>query len=60
MGCYEEALKHYTEADLQSLTEKSLPSRSLRIVAESYAVKGCFKKIINNVYRNKYIEHVYL
>uniref|UniRef100_A0A0K8TA39 Tetratricopeptide repeat protein 7 N-terminal domain-containing protein n=2 Tax=Lygus hesperus TaxID=30085 RepID=A0A0K8TA39_LYGHE len=39
-GHYEEALKHFMEADLHSLTEKPLPSRSLKIVAESYAVKG--------------------
>ncbi|KAK9502249.1 hypothetical protein O3M35_011053 [Rhynocoris fuscipes] len=46
MGMYEEALKHFMEADLQSLTEKSLPSRSLKIVAESYAVKGlCLEKV---------------
>ncbi|XP_014242615.1 tetratricopeptide repeat protein 7B isoform X2 [Cimex lectularius] len=45
-GQYEDSLKHYMEADLQSLTEKSLPSRSLRIVAESYAVKGlCLEKV---------------
>lgn len=40
MGMFEESLNHYNEADLQSLTEKALPSRSLRIVAESYAIKG--------------------
>lgn len=40
MGMFEEALNYYNEADLQSLTEKALPSRSLRIVAESYAIKG--------------------
>lgn len=40
MGFYEESLNHYIEADLQSLTEKALPCRSLRIVAESYAIKG--------------------
>ncbi|XP_073996401.1 tetratricopeptide repeat domain 7 [Rhodnius prolixus] len=46
MGCYEDSLKHFMEADLQSLTEKSLPSRSLKIVAESYAVKGlCLEKV---------------
>ncbi|XP_014284960.1 tetratricopeptide repeat protein 7B isoform X1 [Halyomorpha halys] len=46
MGHYEEALKHFMDADLHSLTEKSLPSRSLRIVAESYAVKGlCLEKV---------------
>lgn len=46
MGFYEESLNHYNEADLQSLTEKPLPSRSLRIVAESYAIKGlCLEKV---------------
>lgn len=50
MGMFEESLNHYNEADLQSLTEKALPSRSLRIVAESYAIKG---KILNNVNHKK-------
>ena len=40
MGMYEEALKHYQQAELHTLTEKPLPCRSLRIVAESYAIKG--------------------
>lgn len=45
MGLYEDALHHYDQAELQTLTEKHLPSRSLRIVAESYAIKGlCLKK----------------
>jgi hypothetical protein len=43
MGMYEEALNYYNQAELQSLTEKELPSRSLRIVAESYAIKGKWK-----------------
>ncbi|XP_008208439.1 tetratricopeptide repeat protein 7B isoform X1 [Nasonia vitripennis] len=46
MGMYSESLFHYQEADLQSLTEKQLPSRSLRIVAESFAIKGlCLEKL---------------
>ncbi|KAL7301291.1 hypothetical protein TKK_0006030 [Trichogramma kaykai] len=46
MGMYSESLVHYQEADLQSLTEKQLPSRSLRIVAESFAIKGlCLEKL---------------
>ncbi|RZF46936.1 hypothetical protein LSTR_LSTR011767 [Laodelphax striatellus] len=46
MGLWEDSLSHYNEADLQSLTEKSLPSRSLRIVAESFAIKGlCLEKV---------------
>ncbi|XP_043275084.1 tetratricopeptide repeat protein 7B isoform X2 [Venturia canescens] len=45
MGMYEEALQHYQQAELQSLTEKQLPSRSLRIIAESFAIKGlCMEK----------------
>ncbi|KAG6440866.1 hypothetical protein O3G_MSEX001450 [Manduca sexta] len=39
-GSYDEALKHYKLAELDTLTEKELPVRSLRIVAESYAIKG--------------------
>lgn len=39
-GSYDEALKHYKLAELNTLTEKELPVRSLRIVAESYAIKG--------------------
>ncbi|XP_045133542.1 tetratricopeptide repeat protein 7B-like isoform X2 [Portunus trituberculatus] len=40
MGDYEGALGRLSEAGLDQLTEKSLPTRSLRIVAESYAIKG--------------------
>ncbi|CAH2084370.1 unnamed protein product [Euphydryas editha] len=39
-GAYDDALKHYKLAELSTLTEKELPVRSLRIVAESYAIKG--------------------
>lgn len=46
MGAYSEALFHYQEAELHALTEKQLPSRSLRIVAESFAIKGlCLEKL---------------
>lgn len=45
MGMYNEALYHYQQAELHTLTEKQLPSRSMRIVAESYAIKGlCLEK----------------
>jgi hypothetical protein len=43
MGMYEDSLNYYNEAELQTFTEKQLPSRSLRIVAESYAIKGKWK-----------------
>nr|XP_034182983.1 tetratricopeptide repeat protein 7B isoform X2 [Osmia lignaria] len=46
MGMYEEALNHYQQAELHALTEKPLPCRSLRIIAESYAIKGlCLEKL---------------
>ncbi|XP_071524615.1 tetratricopeptide repeat protein 7B isoform X2 [Panulirus ornatus] len=40
MGDYEGALSRLAAAGLDQLTEKALPTRSLRIVAESYAIKG--------------------
>lgn len=40
MGQYSDALSHYKEADLHSLTEKPLPVRNLRIIAESFAIEG--------------------
>ncbi|XP_017787573.1 PREDICTED: tetratricopeptide repeat protein 7B isoform X2 [Habropoda laboriosa] len=49
MGMYEEALQHYQQAELHTLTEKPLPCRSLRIIAESYAIKGlCLEKLPPN------------
>ncbi|KAH0945183.1 hypothetical protein HN011_004668 [Eciton burchellii] len=39
MGMYDDALHHYEQAELDTLTEKQLPCRSLRIIAESYAIK---------------------
>ncbi|KYM76266.1 Tetratricopeptide repeat protein 7B [Atta colombica] len=39
MGMYEDAIHHYQQAELDTLTEKQLPCRSLRIIAESYAIK---------------------
>ncbi|XP_042212941.1 tetratricopeptide repeat protein 7B-like isoform X6 [Homarus americanus] len=45
MGDYEGALGRLAAAGLDQLTEKALPTRSLRIVAESYAIKGlCSEK----------------
>ncbi|XP_066988567.1 tetratricopeptide repeat protein 7B isoform X10 [Macrobrachium rosenbergii] len=46
MGDYEGALGRLTAAGLDQLTEKALPTRSLRIIAESYAIKGlCSEKV---------------
>ncbi|XP_012534087.1 tetratricopeptide repeat protein 7B isoform X4 [Monomorium pharaonis] len=49
MGLYEDALHHYQQAELDTLTEKQLPCRSLRIIAESYAIKGlCLERLPPN------------
>ncbi|XP_076663255.1 tetratricopeptide repeat domain 7 isoform X2 [Andrena cerasifolii] len=49
MGMYEEAVNHYQQAELHTLTEKQLPCRSLRIIAESYAIKGlCLERLPPN------------
>ncbi|XP_011170760.1 tetratricopeptide repeat protein 7B isoform X3 [Solenopsis invicta] len=45
MGMYEDALHHYQQAELDTLTEKQLPCRSLRIIAESYAIKDTDKHL---------------
>ncbi|XP_018057032.1 PREDICTED: tetratricopeptide repeat protein 7B isoform X4 [Atta colombica] len=46
MGMYEDAIHHYQQAELDTLTEKQLPCRSLRIIAESYAIKGlCLERL---------------
>ncbi|XP_043249151.1 tetratricopeptide repeat protein 7B [Colletes gigas] len=45
MGMYEEAINHYEQAELHTLTEKQLPCRSLRIIAESYAIKDTEKHL---------------
>ncbi|KAG7205179.1 hypothetical protein KM043_018269 [Ampulex compressa] len=46
MGMYAEALNHYQQAELHALTEKQLSCRSLRIIAESYAIKGlCLERL---------------
>ncbi|XP_059622260.1 tetratricopeptide repeat protein 7B [Phlebotomus argentipes] len=39
-GQYDEVLEHFVKAELNSLSEKELTPRSLRILAESYAIKG--------------------
>ena len=37
---FEEALNFYSKAGLDNLTEKALPLRSLRMIAEAYSIKG--------------------
>ncbi|XP_058062532.1 tetratricopeptide repeat protein 7B [Anopheles bellator] len=44
-GQYEESLQNFVLAELNTLSEKHLSSRSIRILAESYAIKGmCLEK----------------
>jgi tetratricopeptide (TPR) repeat protein len=46
MGNYTEALRFYERAQLDSLEEKQLPARSLKIMAEAFAVKAmCYEKV---------------
>ncbi|XP_043210109.1 tetratricopeptide repeat protein 7B-like isoform X1 [Amphibalanus amphitrite] len=46
MGLYEDALLNLSRAGLDTLSKRQLPTRSLRVVAESYAVKGlCLEKV---------------
>lgn len=39
-GNYDEAMKHCHEAKLNSVTQTDLQIRNIRILAESFAVKG--------------------
>lgn len=44
-GQFDDAVEHIALAELSALTEKALSTRSLRILAESYAIKGlCLEK----------------
>ncbi len=46
MGNYTEALRFYERAQLDSLEEKQLPARSLKIMAEAFAIKAlCYEKV---------------
>lgn len=46
IGNYAEALRFYEKAQLDSLEEKQLPARSLKIMAEAFAIKAmCFEKV---------------
>lgn len=39
-GNYDEAMEHCNEAKLNSVTQTDLQIRNIRILAESFAVKG--------------------
>jgi len=46
MGNYSDSLKYYEKAQIESLEEKHLPARSLKIMAEAFAIKGqCYEKL---------------
>ncbi|CAL1283803.1 unnamed protein product [Larinioides sclopetarius] len=45
-GLYDDALSHLNKGGLDSLTEKQLSNRIMKVVAESFAIKGlCLEKI---------------
>lgn len=57
MGNYTEALRFYERAQLDSLEEKQLPARSLKIMAEAFAIKAlCFEKVSGNKSKAKTAE----
>jgi len=46
LGNYTDSLKYYEKAQIESLEEKQLPARSLKIMAEAFAIKGlCYEKL---------------
>jgi len=61
MGNYTESLRFYEKSKLETLEEKQLPPRSLKIIAEAFAIKGlCIEKIAANsstTSRSKLVEN---
>jgi tetratricopeptide repeat protein 7 len=55
-GSYDEALDNFRKADLENLAEKMLPCRSIRIVAESFAIRGNFYIEVSNNLIKKHIK----
>ena len=46
MGNHSDALRLYERAQLDTLEEKPLPARSLKIMAEAFAIKAlCYEKV---------------
>jgi hypothetical protein len=46
MSNYNDALRFYDKAQLDTLEEKQLPARSLKIMAEAFAIKAlCYEKV---------------
>ena len=58
MGNYSDSLKFYDKAQIESLEEKQLPTRSLKIMAEAFAIKGqCYEKLpLNTTSKHKLVE----
>lgn len=49
MGNYSDSLRYYDKAQLDTLEEKQLPVRSLKIMAEAFAIKAmCYEKVAPN------------
>lgn len=47
-GNYDEAMQHCTEAKLNSLSQTDLQLRNIRILGESFAVKGMISTYLPN------------
>jgi tetratricopeptide (TPR) repeat protein len=57
MGNYSDALRFYERAQLDALEEKQLPARSLKIMAEAFAIKAlCYEKVSANKSKAKIAE----
>jgi len=58
MGNYAESLKFYEKAQIETLEEKHLPTRSLKIMAEAFAIKGnCYEKLpLNTTSQHKILD----
>jgi tetratricopeptide repeat protein 7 len=58
-GNYEDALENFKKADLDNLAEKALPCRSVKIVAESFAIKGLVPSKANAFIASDTIPYLY-
>lgn len=58
-GEYSESLQYLLDAGLDQLTEKQLPTRSLKMIAESYAVQAlALEKLLQAGSSNKQAEEI--
>ena len=55
---YKEALEHYEKANIDKLEEKMLPPRSIKMLAEAFAIQAmCYEKVpVGSTSKNKIAE----